>query len=429
MKYKGQSVGIALQSIQWLMFLIGTSIALPVVIGSVFGLSETEISGLMQRTLFLVALGSILQKVIGHSLPIIEGPAGSWVSVFVILAAFSERNGLSVEESLSLGMGSLALAGCILILMGAVKNKSFYQRVFPPLVSGVFLFLLAIQLSGIFFNGMIVQEEGNVDWKLTMLSIFVFVFIVILSIKAKGWGRQFSLLIGIIVGWGVFAMFGGAANPFGQRSLNSAAVPELFSWGTPAINGSIIIATILFSFTLILNNIAAIDSMYDVYDGEKINKQDSIRRGFVVGGINHWLSSIFSALAIVPLPVTSGFVQTTKQRSGLPFLIAAGSLLLISFIPQVVHVVSTLPVAIASAALLSTIVNMFIISVKKITSIELKQRELSIIGVSLLAGTSLFFQSQDLFKDLPNSLQIVMSNGLIVGTVVVIALNLIWRNN
>ncbi|WP_374056250.1 purine/pyrimidine permease [Rossellomorea sp. FM04394] len=429
MKYKGQSVGIALQSIQWLMFLIGTSIALPVVIGSVFGLSETEISGLMQRTLFLVALGSILQKVIGHSLPIIEGPAGSWVSVFVILAAFSERNGLSVEESLSLGMGSLALAGCILILMGVVKNKSFYQRVFPPLVSGVFLFLLAIQLSGIFFNGMIVQEEGNIDWKLTMLAIFVFVFIVILSIKAKGWGRQFSLLIGIIVGWGVFAMFGGATNPVGQRSLNSVAVPELFSWGMPAINGSIIIATILFSFTLILNNIAAIDSMYDVYDGEKINKQDSIRRGFVVGGINHWLSSIFSALAIVPLPVTSGFVQTTKQRSGLPFLIAAGSLILISFIPQVVHVVSTLPVAIASAALLSTIVNMFIISVKKITSIELKQRELSIIGISLLAGTSLFFQSQDLFKDLPNSLQIVMSNGLIVGTVVVIALNLIWRNN
>ncbi|MGM0852121.1 MAG: purine/pyrimidine permease [Bacillota bacterium] len=429
MKYKGQSVRIALQSFQWLMFLIGTSIALPIVIGSVFGLSEIEISGLMQRTLFLVALGSILQIVIGHSLPIIEGPAGSWVSVFVILAAFSKQIGLSVEESLSLGMGSLALAGCILILMGLVKNKSFYQRVFPPLVSGVFLFLLAIQLSGIFFKGMIVQEEGNVDWKLTMLAIFVFIFIVVLSIKAKGWGKQFSLLIGIIVGWVVFAMFGGASNPIGQRDLNSVDLPALFSWGPPAINGSIITATILFSFTLILNNIAAIDSMYEVYDGEKINKQDSIRRGFVVGGINHWLSSIFSALAIVPLPVTSGFVQTTKQRSGLPFLIAAGSLLLISFMPQVVHVVSTLPVAVASAALLSTIVNMFIISLKKITSMELKQKELSIIGISLLGGTSLFFQSPDLFRDLQSSLQIVMSNGLIVGTVVVIGLNLIWRNN
>jgi xanthine/uracil permease len=427
MKYKGQTVGIALQSFQWLMFLIGTSIALPIVIGSVFGLSETEISGLMQRTLFLVALGSILQKVIGHSLPIIEGPAGSWVSVFVILAAFSKQNGLSVEESLSLGMGSLALAGCILVLMGLVKNKLFYLRVFPPLVSGVFLFLLAIQLSGIFFNGMFVIEEGKVDWKLTNIAIFVFVLIVILSIKAKGWGKQFSLLIGIIVGWVVFAIFGGASDPIGKSDLNSVAVPELFSWGTPAFNGSIITATILFSFTLILNNIAAIDSMYDVYDGEKIKKQDSIRRGFVVGGINHGLSSIFSALAIVPLPVTSGFVQTTKQRSGLPFLIAAGSLLLISLMPQVVYVVSTLPVAVASAALLSTIVNMYMISLKKITSIEVKHRELSIIGISLLGGTSLFFQSPDLFKDLPSSLQIVMSNGLIVGTVVVIILNLIWR--
>mgnify|MGYP005828318201 CR=1 FL=1 len=429
MKYKGQSVRITLQSFQWLMFLIGTSIALPIVIGSVFGLSETEISGLMQRTLFLVALGSILQKVIGHSLPIIEGPAGSWVSVFVILAGFSKQIGLSVEESLSLGMGSLALAGCILILMGLVKNKSFYERVFPPLVSGVFLFLLAIQLSGIFFKGMIVQEEGSVDWELTMLAIFVFVFIVILSIKAKGWGKQFSLLIGIIVGWGVFALLGGASIPIGQRDLSGVAFPELFSWGPPAINGNIITATILFSFTLILNNIAAIDSMYEVFDGKKINKQDSIRRGFVVGGINHWLSSIFSALAIVPLPVTSGFVQTTKQRNGLPFLIAAGSLLLISFMPQVVHVVSTLPVAVASAALLSTIVNMFIISLKKITSNKLNQRELSIISISLLCGTSLFFQSPDFFEDLPSSLQIVMSNGLIVGTIVVIGLNLIWRNN
>ncbi|MCA0149198.1 purine/pyrimidine permease [Rossellomorea vietnamensis] len=425
-KSKKQHAEIVTQSFQWLMFMIGTSIALPIVIGNVFGLGETEISGLMQRTLFLVALGSILQKGMGHSLPIIEGPAGSWVSVFVVLAAFSKQNGLSLDESLSIGMGSLALAGGFLILMGLVKNRLFYQRVFPSLVSSVFLFLLAVQLSGIFFNGMIVKEEGDVDWKLTSLAFFVFAFIVFLSIRARGFGKQFSLLIGIIVGWGMFAIFGGVSNPAGESSYR-IHVPELLSWGEPTFNSSIVVATIMFSFTLILNNIAAVDSMYDVYDGKKIEKQDSIRKGFVVGGINHWLSSLFSALAIVPLPVTSGFVQTAKQKSGLPFLIGASSLLIISFIPQVVNVVSTLPVAVASAALLSTIVNMFIIALKKMNALELRQREVTIIGISVLSGSALFFQSPELFANLPGSLQIVMGNGLIVGTVVVIVMNFIWR--
>ena len=63
-------------ALQWLVFLLANAVALPIVIGQVFHLSDPEITGLMQRTFFIVGASSFLQGWIGHKLPIVDGPAG-----------------------------------------------------------------------------------------------------------------------------------------------------------------------------------------------------------------------------------------------------------------------------------------------------------------------------------------------------------------
>ncbi len=41
-----------LETIQWFVFLLASSVALPIVIGAIYQLDFVEVSGLMQRTFF-----------------------------------------------------------------------------------------------------------------------------------------------------------------------------------------------------------------------------------------------------------------------------------------------------------------------------------------------------------------------------------------
>lgn len=57
-------------------FLLDSSEALPIVIGSIFEIRFAQVSGLMQCTFYVVGIPSFLQGMFGHKLPKMEGPAG-----------------------------------------------------------------------------------------------------------------------------------------------------------------------------------------------------------------------------------------------------------------------------------------------------------------------------------------------------------------
>ncbi len=133
-----------LSTIQWFVYLLANSIALPIVIGNMFHLSEQEVSSLMQRTFFIVGLSSFIQAKIGHRYPIADGPAGSWVSIFVIYASVGLQQGNSMMETLQILEAGLIISGIALLLLGITKWLRHLLFLFTPIVTGTFLFLLAI---------------------------------------------------------------------------------------------------------------------------------------------------------------------------------------------------------------------------------------------------------------------------------------------
>lgn len=81
-----------LETIQWFVFMLANAVALPIVIGSIYQLDYIETAGLIQRTFFTVGIASMLQGLFGHRLPIMEIPAGIWVSVFTVMAMTGARS-------------------------------------------------------------------------------------------------------------------------------------------------------------------------------------------------------------------------------------------------------------------------------------------------------------------------------------------------
>jgi xanthine/uracil permease len=414
---------------QWFVYLLANSIALPIVIGNVFHLSTTEISALMQRTFFVVGLSSFIQGKFGHRYPIVDGPAGSWVSIFVIFASIGTQQGLTLMETLQTLETGLIIAGVILLLLGITKWVQHLLVLFTPIVTGTFLFILAIQLSGVFLKGMVTMDSntGQLDVVSFLIAIFTFAFIIVLSSKAKGWLKNYAILLGIIAGWVAFKIFGKGHPSNSILTTDIIKLPEIFPWGFPVITGSVLVTTILFTFLLISNTFAAITAAEEAILNNKGQFRVRLYRGTWIGGVSHLFSAVFSTIGVVPLPATAGFVRLTKQYRIIPFLFACGIMVMISLFPSVVGLLASLPLPVASAALLATLIEMFGIAFRSLTKQPLNDRNITIIGTALLFGIGIMFVPDDIFNGLPYIIQHIGKNGLLIGTLLAILFEQLWK--
>ncbi|RJS50112.1 purine/pyrimidine permease [Bacillus sp. PK3_68] len=418
----------SLSTFQWFIFLLANSVALPIVIGGVFHLSIEEISSLMQRTFFVVGISSFIQGWLGHRYPIADGPAGSWVSVFVILASVATEQGQNMRETLQLLEGGLIVAGLLLFILGVTGLVNRLLFLFTPLVTGSFLLILALQLSGVFLKGMMALQgvAPHPNYGIAVVSFGVFALVILLSIKGKGWIKSYAMLIGILLGWLLAVLLGETTTTF-SKSASFIKVPEIFAWGSPKLDAGMVTTSVLFTFILVSNTVAAIAAAKQVLPESKEAEKQLINRGSWAGGLSHFMSALVSTIGVVPLPVSAGFIQLTGQQRIKPFLIASLSLSGIALIPAVVNFLALLPSPVASAALLASFVQMIGIAFQSILKEELDQRRLTILGITLLISIGLMFLPAGIFEDLPSVLQYIVSNGLLVGTIIVILLEQLWK--
>jgi xanthine/uracil permease len=413
---------------QWFIFFLANSIALPIVIGNVFQLTDVEISALMQRTFFIVGLSSLIQAKFGHRYPIADGPAGSWVSIFVIFASIGAQQGLTMMKTLQILAAGLVVAGLLLLVLGLTKWVRHLLFLFTPIVTGIFLFILAIQLSGVFVKGMVAIDSrtGQIDRLGFVLAMLIFFFIIFFSSKAKGWLKNYAITLGILIGWVSFIILG-KGNQNISPIVDIIKLPEILPWGYPSLTVGVLVTAIIFTFLLLSNTFAAISAAKEAIPYNKEEFDDKLNRGTWAGGVSHLLSALFTTIAVVPLPATAGFVRLTKQYRIIPYQIACGIMIIISLFPSIISLLASLPLPVASAALLATLIEMLGIAIRSLTKQPLNDRNSTIIGVSLLVGIGIMFLPDDFFKEFPYIIQSIGKNGLLVGTLLAIIFEQFWK--
>ncbi|SFK12669.1 Xanthine/uracil permease [Halobacillus dabanensis] len=417
----------SLETIQWFVFLLASAVALPIVIGSIFELDFREVAGLMQRTFFVVGVASFLQGVFGHKLPIMEGPAGIWISIFAVMAYSGAQSGDSYLDTLQVLEGTMIWTGIFLFLFGIFRLSHRVLYVFTPFVTGAFLFLLTVQLSGTFLQGMLglQQSTDKVDGGQAMVALVTLFLVIGLSVMGKGWLKSFAVLIGIGVGWVLYVMTGGEALKSGDPEAFS--FPDLFAWGPPHLTWGTLPLGFITAVILLSNLVASVIAVSHTIYGEPRYTYDQVNKGSSFLGVNHGITAIFSAVANVSLASSSGFMQLTGQKGKRPFLYASLLLVVFSFSPPIVAFISGIPAPVANAALLATFVQLMGLGLSNMTSEPLDERRLTILGISFLLGIGLMFLPSEAFAGVPPILQNLLSNGLLVGTVLVIVLNQVWK--
>ncbi|HDR7543822.1 purine/pyrimidine permease [Bacillus sp. CH_442] len=413
-------------TLQWFIFLLANSIALPIVVGGLFHLTTEEIFYLMQRTFFVVGISSFLQGWLGHRLPIADGPAGSWVGVFTVLAyATAGQDQLhSTLQILELGM---IISGVILIGLGVTGFIGRILFLFTPLVTGTFLLLLCLQLSGVFLKGMlgITATISQIDGFTAMIAFSIFLFVIILSNFGKGFVKSYAVLIGLISGWIIFLIAGKVTIP--SQVTHFVQLPHIFAWGLPKWNTGMAVSSFVMVCILVSNTVAAIIAINQATIHKATIEQKQLKDGTWVGGISHIISSVFSTVGVVPLPATAGFIRLTKQKYIRSFLMACALLVVMSLFPSIIRYLASLPSAVASAVLMASFVQLIGIGFNNIKQVPMSERNVTILGVAVLFGSGVMFLASGALQSLPSVMQYIFGNGLFVGTVVSILLEQIWR--
>lgn len=402
---------------QHVIFFVASAVVMPVVVGSALGLSQAEVAFTLQRTFFLCGVVSILQTALGHRYPIIDGPAGLWSGLLILMAGSMSAFGKSPEvlrTDLELGM---IIGGGVILLLILVGAMGRLVKLFTPLINGVLILLMVLQISPSIVKGMtgITAENTVIDWKSVVVFFFTMLLILFLNVFAKGFIKSVATFLGVLAGW-ILAYFMGITNSADLMGNGIVSLPEVFAWGKPTFDGGIVITCILAAFVLLSMTFASVNGMSevvgDVVDEKRMNKTIGVH------GFATVLTGIFPTVAFMPYVSSTGIVKMTGVAARKPFYLASVLMMVMGMIVPFGTFFSTIPNAVGYAALIMIYALIMGQGLKEFQKVKFDNRENFIVGIAMLIGMGVMFLPTSAFSSLPQVAGYILSNGLIDGMAV-----------
>ncbi len=411
-----------LAGIQWLFFMFANIVVIPISIGYAFHLPPDVITASLERAFIYTGIACILQGLIGHRLPLMEGSAGLWWGVILSLAASAAASGQSL---LALGGNletGIIISGVLVGLLGILGLGWWLRRLFNPIVTSTFYFLLGAQLCEIFFKGMIGLANGTqIQPGITLLSIALVILVLVLSIWGRGLISNFALLIGIIAGWIAFRLlFPGSR---GTLAPAGSAFFAIFPWGPPAFNIGLLVTIVLTGLISMSNTFAALEGTEPLFDTPVSPAQ--YRRSLAITGFNSVVSGILGIVPFAPYVSSLGFLRATRIFDRTPFLIGAFLFILLGAVPILGQLFASLPVSVGDAVLFVAYLQLFGSALSRIEGVSFSFKTIYRIATPVLLGLALMNIPATAFSTIPELIRSLVQNGLVVGILLAIVMELV----
>jgi xanthine/uracil permease len=402
---------LLLAGVQWLFFMFANTVVVPLSVGAAFELPDAEIAGIIRTSFIVTGAASILQAVFGHKYPLMEGHGGVWWGLVLSLCASAPAVGLSYAEvggSLALG---IILAGIMTIFLGSFGFAGTLKKLFNPIVLTVYLFLLSCQLIMVFFKGMLgVDEEGKIDASIAMISIGIVILVLVLATKGFGKLGNYSILIGMIVGWIAYSLL---ITTSVQVSGGSSTLFPFLPWGPFRMDIGIVLTAFLAGLINMANSLVAISTIEKLFKTKTSDGQ--YRRAFILTGFHTIIAGLFGLIPYGPYTSSIGFLESTRIYQRLPFIIGGCLFIVMGLVPMLGSFFSMMPMSIGDAVLFVAYLQLFGNVVKNIRQLPLEGISLYRLTLPALVGLSVMTLTPVAFSAFPVLLQPIISNGLLVG--------------
>ena len=425
----GTSVSLALQH---LVAMIVGCVTPPIMIASAIGLSLSDQVLLIQASLVMSAVCTLLQLYpiggrFGSGLPVILGVSFAYVPSMQAIAA--SGGGVAAIA------GAMIVGGIVAVLVGLFVKK--IRLLFPPVITGTVVFTIGLSLYPTAINYMAGGTANTLEsvtakglpealaygsWQNWLIAALTLAAVLILNTQAKGLGRLASNVIGMLVGdvgalcFGMvsFADVGGAA---------WFSLPRFMHFGVSFDLSSCVAIGLLFA----INSIQAIGDFTATTVGgmnrEPTDKE--LQGGIVAYGVSNILTALFGGLPTATYSQNVGIVTTNKVVNRTVFALTGAFLLLAGLSPKFAAVLTTIPQCVLGGATITVFSTIAMTGMKLIASQDLTARNTTIVGLSAALGVGISQASASL-SQFPDSFTMIFGKSpVVIATIMAVLLNLI----
>lgn len=410
--------------VQWAVFLLASSIAAPIAIANVFGMETADTALFVQRTIFVLGIACLIQALIGHKMPINEGPAGLWWGIFIVYAGLIGSMYPTKEASLQALQSGMLYSGVLFIVFAYTGLVGKMRKLFTPTITFVYLLLLVLQISESIISGMlgIVSAGDPVDLIILAGGIAVVVATFVFMGHTTPWINRYSVLFAIAAGWLLFVLIGKAPSiEFDGTSFIS--LPEMLVFGPLVWDSGMFVTALFLTVLLIANMMASMRVMETLLKSKfSMEQPDRVKQASVASGINHIFAGLFSSIGPVPISGAAGFVSATRTPSIKPFIIGGVLVIAVSLFPDLMALLAALPAPVAYAVIFAIFTKMVEMAFNELAEEGNQQQAYKVSAFGLMIGVGIMFVPPESMANLPGVLAATLSNGLIVGTLAAIVI-------
>ncbi len=405
--------------VQWLLFMFANTVVIPISIGDAMRMDTHAITASMQRSFFYTGLVSLLQLLFGHGLPIMEGQSGVWWGAILSVLTTAEESGLTSQQAGGSLETGIVVAGVLIVLFGWLGMGNLLKKWFTPVASSVFLILLATELISIFMKGMLgLSRHSRIDLPTTLLSMVLIVLVLVIQLSRYRSLRNYSILIGIGVGWVVYRLALQSASASPQTGI--ASLWQVIPWGAFGGDWGIILTAVAAGLINASNTVATLEGAQPLFNVR--TSPQMYRRSFLITGLSTVLAGLFGLVPYAPYTSSLGFLRSTQIFSKIPFAIGSILFMVLGLVPAAGAFFATLPVSVGDAVLLVAYLQIYGSAMTYLEGVTFTHRTIYRLALPLLVGIGIFTIAAGAFVTLPAPLRPFLSNGLLVGVLLAIVM-------
>lgn len=425
----GMSISLALQH---LVAMIVGCVTPAIIIANALGLPQSERVLLIQVSLVMSAVTTLIELFpiggkLGSGLPVMFG---------ISFAYLPSMQAIVGGGDIATIAGAMVVGGIVAAVVGVFVKK--IRRFFPPIITGTVVFTIGLSLYPTAINYMaggagntyevVVLRKGltsalvHGSWQNWAVAAFTLIVVMVMSNKGKGICKLAAILLGMIAGYIVAAVFG-MVDLSEVRDAAWFSLPRFMHFGIKFEFSACIALALLFA----INAIQAIGDLTATTVGG-LNREPTdqeLQGGIVTYGLTNVLSAFFGSLPTATYSQNVGIVATNKVVNRVVFALAGGFLLLAGLIPKFSAILTTIPQCVLGGATITVFSTIAMTGMKLIASETISPRNTTIVGLSAALGVGIS-QSSSALSQFPESITIIFGKTpVVIATIMAVLLNLI----
>lgn len=388
------------------------------IIGAAAGLDNGQIAVLLQNAMFVAGIATLIQLYpvwkIGSKLPIVMGVSFTFVT---ILSYVGTTYGYETM------IGAVLVGGLVEGTLGLLAK--YWKKIITPVVAASVVTAIGYSLFTVgarSFGGGYTEDFGSAQN--LILGTITLVTCILFNILAKGYWKQLSVLVGLIVGY-IVAIFMGMVDFSGIMSGGIVSLPHFLPF-KPEFNIGAIASVVIIFLVSAAETIGDTTAMVSGGLNREITTEE-ISGSLACDGYASTISSLLGCPPVTSFSQNVGLINMTKVVNRFTIMTGAVCMILAGLLPPIGNFFASLPDAVLGGCTIMMFGTILVSGIQMVAKAGFSQRNITIVALSLAVGIGFTSASEmDIWRIFPQVVKDVFSaNCVAVVFVVSIILSLV----